>query len=140
MEQHAEPNLFQLVLEGGPLSLFVVLFSVGCALWLLVTRIQGCFRPRLATPGRDLAFLITGPVCAVLLSAIKAIVAAQSFVRGGMDSEFPLIYGLSSATAICVIALLCFAVGVIAFMLPTKNNANVAYALGSLAVLPCVFQ
>jgi len=57
---------------------------------------------------------------------MKAIVAAQSFVRGGIDAEFPLIYGLSGAAAFCAFAFLCFVLGVIAFTLPAKSNANVA--------------
>lgn len=55
---------------------------------------------------------------------MKAIVAAQSFVRGGIDADFTIIYGLSGPETFCALASLCFVLGVIAFTLPSKSDAN----------------
>jgi hypothetical protein len=126
MNEHIEPNLIQLLLGEGPMGLFVLLFSIACTAWLLVSRIRACFRAHRVSTARDLALLFSGPVTAVLYSAIKAIVAAQCYVRGGIDAEHPLIYGLGGAIAICLIALIGFVLGVFAFALPPKTNATVA--------------
>lgn len=126
MEEHFEPNFFQLLREEGPVGLLVVVVSVASILWLLISRIRGCFRVQPTRIPRDFAFLITGPVTAILYSVMKAMVAAQAYVRGGIDSDYPLIYGLRGAKAICVVALLGFILGVVAFTLPTKSDDRVA--------------
>jgi hypothetical protein len=51
-------------------------------------------------------------------------IAAQVYVRGGIDSDFLLTYGLRGPTDICVLALVGFVLGVIAFTLPTKPDAK----------------
>lgn len=116
-----QQNLLQLLRYEGPWGLFVVLFFIACTLWLLISRIRGAFRPQPSRIGRDIAFLFAPPVSAILYTAVQAIVAAQSFVQGGIDAEFPLIYGLNGPVAICTIAFLCFVFGVIAFAFPIKS-------------------
>ncbi|WP_157447446.1 hypothetical protein [Chthoniobacter flavus] len=126
MEEQFEPNLFQLFREEGPVGLLVIVASVTCTLWLLISRIRGCFRLQPTRIPRDLALLMTGPVTATLYSVIKALVAVQAYVRGGIDSDFVLIYGLQGPKAICIVALLGFLLSVIAFTLPSKSEAKVA--------------
>ena len=126
MNDYVEPDLLQLLFRAGPFVLFAAVFSVACTVWLLVSRIRGVFRPRLDTPIRDIAFLAAGPVLAVLITLVRASVAAQSYVRGGIDAEFPLIYGLSDGVAMCAIAFLSFVAGVIACALPSKANEKIA--------------
>jgi len=122
--EHYDPNLFELLKEEGPAGLLAAALIVVFTAALLISRIRGCFRIQPANTGRDLAFLVAGPISAMLLSTMKAIAAAQSLVAGGFDADFPLKYGLTGATAICSLALLCFAVGVIAFALPTKTKVE----------------
>ena len=126
MEEHARTSLSQLFMELGPIGCFAVAFSLSCTLWLLVSRIRRCFQPRSSQLGRDLAFLFSGPVSAILHSIIQVVGATQSFVRGGIDAEFDVIYGLSGSITICIVGFLCFMLGVIAFSLPTKSSTNVA--------------
>ena len=101
-----------------------LLFSIGCTLWLLISRIRGCFHPTPINVGRDFAFLITGPVTAILITTIRSIAAVESNMTVGIDSDVPLRYGLATATAYCTVALLCFILGVISFMLPAKDKTD----------------
>ena len=72
--------------------------------------------------GRDLVFLLSGPISAILYSIIKVIGAVQSYGQGGIDAEFPLIYGLRGTIAICALAFLYLIIGTITFALPSKPN------------------
>ncbi len=123
MEDHQ--NLFQLLLRGGPAELFTILFMIVCTVWLLVSRIRRCFRvyePRLA---RDLVFLATGPVCAILLSFWQAAAGTMALMAGGIDAEFGLRYGLEEVVVLADIAFYCFVAGVLGFMLPTKTDGKI---------------
>jgi hypothetical protein len=123
MEEHHEPSLLRILQWEGAFGLLVAAFIVTSALCLLVSRIRGCFRPQPANLGRDIAFLFSGPVSAMLYAAVQAMEAARVFVSGGIDAEFPLVYGLRAPAAYCVVAFLCFVLGVAAFTLPAKSPA-----------------
>lgn len=116
-------DLFVMLRYEGPIGFFIALFIVTFTLWLLISRIRGSFRSRPINPGRDLTFLVAGPITAILYAAIKAMDAAQAIFQGGIDADAPLSYGLNGPLALCYLALLGFILGVIAFTLPAKSPA-----------------
>ncbi len=126
MEERYQPNAFELIAQSGPWGLLVAAFSVATALWLLISRVRGCFRVQPNRTARDLAFLITAPVTATLYLLMDASVAVQGFMEGGIDAEFGLLYGLRGPVVIGANALLCFVSGVIALCLPSKRKVDTA--------------
>jgi hypothetical protein len=122
MNEHQ--TLLSLLRQLGAEQSFCLLFSVGCTVCLLISRIRRCFRHKEVNVTKDLALLITAPVTAILITIIRTITAVQSNMTEGIDTDYPLRYGLATATAYCTVALVCFLLGVISFMLPQKAKTK----------------
>ncbi|MEP6671690.1 MAG: hypothetical protein ABJF10_21195 [Chthoniobacter sp.] len=95
-------------------------FAIACTLWLVGRRVFDCFRFREPTVVRDLALLLSGPVIAILVSALKVSVGARLYLRGGIDTDFAFIGILDEVQDICLIGMVSFAMGVCSLMLPAK--------------------
>jgi hypothetical protein len=114
-----EPSLLVLLSEEGPIGALVAVLCIVSTLWLVISRLRGCFRVQRAHRGRDLALLFTAPVSGFLLSVAKIV---DAFLNS--DSiRFALGHGLKWNFAIRELAMLCFLVGIVAFMLPAKAAA-----------------
>ncbi len=109
------------LLSAGPVCLIVGFLCVLFPTWLLVIRIVACFRPLPPNPARDIALLLAAPVCAILLTLIQGAVGTMVLLRGGIDADYALSYGLHGPVIVCGIALTGFVVNVIALMLPERK-------------------
>jgi len=70
---------------------------------------------------RDISFILAVPIIAVLVS-IAAIASGERILRqGGLDVDFAMKDHLAIAADFCRIALVCFAAGLLSFLLPKKK-------------------
>ena len=120
MPDYVEPTVLESFLRGGAPLFIPAFFSVLCAVWLIVARVRSFRGALTANSVRDLALLAAGPVSAILFALTRASGVAQSYVRGGLDSEFPFLLGLTEIAIMATIAFFSFAVGVVACALPSK--------------------
>jgi hypothetical protein len=106
----------------GPTELLgLLLFALVCSIWLVVSQLRGCFQPRSDHPVRDVAFLFSGPVMALLFSLSKAAEGTMAFMAGGIDADYNLRYGLNDVFIYCGVGFSCFAIGTISLMLPKAS-------------------
>ncbi len=126
MEYRADRSLPEILQEIGPLPALAVLVSVACTSWLVVSGVSDWIRYREPTPIRDLAFLVTSPVCAVLSSIISVAGMTKASLQTADTERWIVSAGLDDAVAVCVVGFFCFLVGIVSILLPTKRNANVA--------------
>ncbi len=115
-------SLFSWLSELGPILGGALVFSIVCTAWLVGGRILGALRFRDPNPVREMAFLISGPVCTILISIIKVAIMSRYYVRGGLDTDLGLIWTLRKVVGIGLIGLVCFVTGVCSLMLPAKTK------------------
>ncbi len=126
MEMDNQLDLFGRLHELGTIPALALVFSMVCTVWLVGGRIRGAFRFRDPTPARDVAFLISGPVCTIFISIVRVAAGGRSYLSGGIDGNFAFIASLDDAVGIGLVGLVCFVAGVGSLMLPAKSSATVA--------------
>ena len=114
-----ETSFFEGLRYCGTMEAVGMLFGVVCTSMLVMVQIRGCLRPQRPRPARDMAFLISGPVMAILLSLCRAASATMAFMAGGIDADFGLRYGLNDVLTLCGVGSFCFIIGGISLCLPT---------------------
>ena len=111
------------LLHNGPLGLALGILCIFAALWLLVARFIGMFCPMRVDTVREIALLVSGPLLVLLFSVAATTNAVAVYYWGtGVDTDFPLRFGLNGITVLCGLAILSLVTGCIAVCLPRKNR------------------
>ena len=124
MNDSNSQNVVAFLMELGVISAGALIFSVVCTGWLIVGRIRGCLRLREPNSIRDFAFLFGAPVCAILISIIKAAEGACAMIIPGIDGDFILVADLKDVVTVCLVGIVCFVVGVASMILPSKSKGS----------------
>jgi hypothetical protein len=124
MEDNAPPSLIEWLHELGSIPASAFVFALACTAWLVGGRIRGCFRFREPAPVRDIALLLSGPVCTILISIIKLAAGGRAYLRGGLDTDLGFIASLSDVIDLCVAGIVLFAVGLVSLLLPARSRAK----------------
>lgn len=122
MEYRADRSLPEVLLELSPLPALATLVPIVCTTWLVVSGVRGWIRYRHPTPVRDIAFLASGPVCAVLSSIISVAGTTKATLLTSDTERWIISSGLDDAVSVCLVGFFCFLVGTVAVVLPAKSK------------------
>ena len=126
MEYSADRTFFETLQELGPVPAVAALVPTICTIWLLTSRVRDWRRVREPAMIRDLACLLSGPVCAVITSIMLAASVTKAAFQTDDPDRWILSSQLDDLIAVGAVGFFCFVAGLVAVLLPRKRHANVA--------------
>ncbi len=124
MDDNLEEFTLQELFDLGVFNVFALMLAIGCTLWLVISRVRGCFRHRAPDVAIDLACLLAAPVVGTLISIFRCAAVTAAYVSNNpdlLDIDRALSWSLREASTTSSLALICFLAGLVSLMLPQKR-------------------